>query len=207
MSTFQKISPQIRWLIRRDLQEVLKIELTSFEIPWNEEDFLHALRQRNCIGMVAEWDGTIVGFMLYELHKSKLHILNFAVHRDFRRFGVGSAMVARLLEKLSAQRREEISLHIRESNLDAQLFFKSHDFRAVNVLRNFYEDTEEDAYYMRHRIGSPDEPYAPRNRMAQYFEPDVMENHVDDLDLEFDEVEPYYGDEDDEDDYEGYNPC
>jgi len=40
--------PQIRWLIRRDMTEVLEIENASFEYTWNEEDFLHCLRQRNC---------------------------------------------------------------------------------------------------------------------------------------------------------------
>ena len=41
---------QIRWLIRRDMDEVLSIEQGSFEYPWTEEEFLCCLRQRNCIG-------------------------------------------------------------------------------------------------------------------------------------------------------------
>ena len=36
-----------------------------------------------------------------------------------------------------------------ETNLPAQLFFKSVGFRAVSVLRKFYEDTPEDAYLMQ----------------------------------------------------------
>lgn len=31
---------QIRWLIRRDMNEVLEIEKDCFAIPWSEEDFL-----------------------------------------------------------------------------------------------------------------------------------------------------------------------
>ena len=75
----QAVSVQIRWMIRRDMPEVLKIEHESFEFNWTEEDFLACLRQRNCIGMVAEHDNRVVGFMIYELHKTRLHILNFAV--------------------------------------------------------------------------------------------------------------------------------
>ena len=33
----------------------------SFEFPWSEEDFIRCLRQRNCIGMVAEHDEQVVG--------------------------------------------------------------------------------------------------------------------------------------------------
>ena len=83
----QAISVQIRWMIRRDMPEVLRIENDSFEFNWTEEDFLACLRQRNCIGMVAEYDGRVVGFMIYELHKTRLHILNFAVAPGFRQIG------------------------------------------------------------------------------------------------------------------------
>jgi ribosomal-protein-alanine N-acetyltransferase len=142
----------IRWMIRRDMPEALAIETDSFEFPWCENDFLRCLRQRNCIGMVAEHDDRVVGFMIYELHKSRLHILNFAVSSCFRRSGVGRQMVTKLIGKLSTQRRNRILLEIRETNLAAQLFFRSCGFRAVSVLRDFYEDTPEDAYLMQYRF-------------------------------------------------------
>ena len=50
---------QIRWLIRRDMDDVLAIERASFQFPWTEEEFLCCLRQRNCIGTVAELDHRI----------------------------------------------------------------------------------------------------------------------------------------------------
>ncbi|TSC63806.1 MAG: ribosomal-protein-alanine N-acetyltransferase, partial [Parcubacteria group bacterium Gr01-1014_106] len=79
----------IRWMIRRDMAEVLQIERKSFDYSWTEDDFLLCLRQRNCIGNVAEWNDTVVGFMVYELHKTSLHVLNFAVAPQFRRQSVG----------------------------------------------------------------------------------------------------------------------
>ncbi len=141
----------IRWMIRRDMSAVLEIEGHSFEFPWSEDEFIRALRQRNCIGMVAELNEVVVGFMIYELHKNRLHILNFAVHSDYRRNNVGSSMVEKLVSKLSYQRRSRILLEVRETNLPAQLFFKKVGFQAVSVLRDFYEDTTEDAYVMQLR--------------------------------------------------------
>ncbi|MBN1591090.1 MAG: ribosomal protein S18-alanine N-acetyltransferase [Pirellulales bacterium] len=138
-------------MIRRDMLEVLDIEAESFEFPWLEEDFIRCLRQRNCIGMVAEHNDCVVGFMVYDLSKTRLHLLNFAVARDFRRYGVGSQMISKLVGKLSSQRRTRIVLEVRETNLAAQLFFRSNGFRAVSVLRDFYEDTPEDAYLMQYR--------------------------------------------------------
>ena len=141
----------IRWMIRRDMPSVLAIEESSFEFPWSEEEFIRCLRQRNCIGMVAERDDEVVGFMIYELHKNRLHLLNFAVDPELRRTEVGRSMIDKLVSKLSMDRRNRIVLEVRETNLDAQLFFRQLGFRAVSVLRDYYEDTTEDAYVMQYR--------------------------------------------------------
>lgn len=169
-SSAPQLDVQIRWLIRRDMPEVLNIEQQSFEYSWTEEDFLCCLRQRNCIGMVAERDHEIVGFMIYELHKSRLNILNFAVANRVRRQGVGSQMVMRLVDKLSQQRRKEILLEVRERNLDAQMFFKQQNFRAVRVLRSHYDDTCEDAYIMQFRLDRADASlgFSPTNRISEF---------------------------------------
>jgi ribosomal-protein-alanine N-acetyltransferase len=147
----KKSCVHIRWMIRRDMPSVLDIEKASFEFPWSEEEFIRCLRQRNCIGMVAESNEEVTGFMIYELDKNRLHLLNFAVHPRFRRSGVGRAMIEKLVSKLTHQRRSRITLEVRETNLDAQLFFRELGFRATSVLRQFYEDTPEDAYMMQYR--------------------------------------------------------
>ena len=163
----QEVRVHIRWMIRRDMPEVLDIEAESFEFPWLEEDFIRCLRQRNCIGMVAEHDDRVVGFMIYELNKTRIHVLNFAVAAEYRRRGVGTQMVAKLIGKLSSQRRTRIMLEVRETNLPAQLFFRDSGFRAVSVLRDYYEDTPEDAYLMQYRY-RPERPavFQPTNRIA-----------------------------------------
>jgi len=162
----------IRWMIRRDMPEVLQTEQLSFEFAWTEEDFLRCLRQRNCIGMVAEHGEQVVGFMIYELHKTKLHILNFACHPSWRRGGVGAQMIGKLVTKLSSHRRTRITLEVRESNLAAQLFFRKMEFRALRVLRSFYEDTGEDAYYLEYRFAgdTSEDTEESVNRIAQFEE-------------------------------------
>jgi ribosomal-protein-alanine N-acetyltransferase len=167
----EQVRVHIRWMIRRDMPEVLRAEQESFEYSWTEEDFLRCLRQRNCIGMVAERGEKVVGFMIYELHKTKLHILNFAVHPDYRRMGIGSQMVAKLISKLSSHRRTRITLEVRETNLAAQLFFRHEGFLALKVLRGFYEDSGEDAFLMQYRFAgdsSEDEDEVVNNRISQY---------------------------------------
>lgn len=158
MEAKTKARVHVRWMVRRDMAPVLEIERESFEFPWREEDFVRVLRQRNCIGMVAEYCNPklpenqleVAGCMVYEMDKTRIHLLTLAVAPEFRRRGVGSQMVDALVKKLSTQRRRRITLEVRESNLPAQLFFRTAGFRAVSVLRDFYDDTDEDAYLMEY---------------------------------------------------------
>ena len=81
-------------------------------------------------------------------------------------------MVSKLIGKLSSHRRTRITLEVRETNLPAQLFFKDQGFRAVRVLRTFYEDSGEDAYMLQYCLGGDagEEGVETANRIAQYEE-------------------------------------
>ena len=134
----------IRWMLRRDLPEVLEIEKGSFEFPWSDEDFYRCLRQRNCVGMVAEHGERVIGFMIYELHKTRLHVMNFAVHPEYRRRRIGAQMSDKIKGKLGVLAKS--TLDVRESNVDAQLFWQSMGYMATEVYRGFRDDSPEDAY-------------------------------------------------------------
>lgn len=141
----EKVRVHIRWMIRRDMAEVLDIERTVFQFPWFEEEFIRCLRQRNCIGMVAEAAEQVVGFMIYELHKTRLELLNIAVSKNNQRRCVGRQMIEKLIGKLSLQRRLKIKVPVRETNLSAQLFFRRMGFVALGLEPDFYEDSPEPA--------------------------------------------------------------
>jgi ribosomal protein S18 acetylase RimI-like enzyme len=142
----QKVS--IRWLIRRDMPAVLKLQ-ESLEFPWEEADFFDALGNSNCIGMAADANGTVVGYMIYELYREYFYIEHLAVRADLRRQKIGTQLVGLLLDRLNPQRRTCINTNVRESDLPTQLFFKNLDFRAT-LIRDYYET--EDSYYFKHRL-------------------------------------------------------
>ncbi|TXH40460.1 MAG: GNAT family N-acetyltransferase [Desulfurellales bacterium] len=160
----------IRWLIRRDLPEVLQIENGSFDDPWTEAEFLEVLKQRNCIGMVAELSNQVVGYMIYELKKTTLRIMSFAVSPKYRRMGIGKAMFQRLKDKLSQQKRSSFETVVKESSLDALLFFKSQGMRAVKIHKDYY--VTEDGYRMRFSLK---DTAMPVNRISAYFSDEACE--------------------------------
>ena len=157
----------IRWLIRRDMESVLAIEADSFEFPWPEEEFIKRLRQRNCIGMVAEWDEEIAGYFLYEMHRTHYTLINFAVHPDMQMVGVGRRMMEKMQDKLSNERRSRMTMVLREKNLDGHLFLRAMGFRAVDVLRDWWDGCDEDAYVFEYRHGGR---VSWTNRIATFYQ-------------------------------------
>lgn len=154
-SKSSKTWPQIRWMIRPDLAGVMDIE-RDMSHPWTEEQLLETLRLRNCIGMVAELNDTIIGVMAYELLKGELRVLRFSVRTDFQRRAVGREMMSKLIEKLSTQRRQIISTEVRESNFEGQLFLKA-GFMATDIWRGHFEDPDEDAYRFEYQMKQCDD--------------------------------------------------
>lgn len=141
-----------RWLIRRDIPEVLRIEQENFEFPWTKEEFVQCLRQKNCLGIVAEHEAEIVGYMIYELHKSRLDLLNLAVEKSLHRHSIGTQLIDRLKDKLSQSKRTSLRVEVRETNLAAQCFLRDLGFKVSKVFSDHYEETDEDCYLMQWEV-------------------------------------------------------
>lgn len=143
----------VRWMIRADIPAVLDIESRSFQHPWSEEEFIRVLRKPNCIGMVIEDESeTVRGYMIYELHKNRFHLLSLAVHPDHWRKGFARRMIKTLAGRLTCNRRTRILCEIRECNLAAQQAFRAMGFKAVSILKEFFDDSDEDAYVFQYKM-------------------------------------------------------
>ena len=169
MNLFQgkEVHVQVRWMVRRDFDKVLAIEEECFEFPWTEQEFRQCLQQPNCLGMVAEHEGRIVGFVIYETPKNRIFVTNIAVDPKFQRHGIARQMIQKLVTKMICQQRHKIGIEIRETNLSALLCFRALGFRAATILKNFYENQSEDAYVLQYRFGKEhvDPVYAPASRV------------------------------------------
>lgn len=138
----------IRWMIRRDMPQVMEI---GNELGWTEDDFMRQLRQRNCIGMVAERFESLLGYMLYELHEGKIELVNIAVHPDHRRSRIGSQMITKAKRRLITHNRSKLFASVSDANLSAHLLFKFNGFKPLpvvdrDVYRFVYETNGEDEH-------------------------------------------------------------
>jgi len=131
---------KIRFLSRKDMEEVLNIELDCYPSnPWTKNDFHLVLRQPISQAFVAIYKTDIVGFLVYEMQPGKLEILNMCVPPEIQRCGVGTALMDRLKIGLGLKERSRIVVLVRETNLDGQLFLNMQGFIATAILEDYYK--------------------------------------------------------------------
>lgn len=149
-----RLRVHLRDMVPRDLQYVLPIEQASFDEPWRYQDFKAFLQNSANRAVVAEYGSRICGYAAFELRPCAVELVNIAVWPDCRRMGVGSQILTHLYRKATYHNRRRIVLQVRETNLDAQLFFRAAGLRCTRTLRNEYADIGEDAYFFERRCSA-----------------------------------------------------
>jgi len=159
VSCGQNQSSDVSWLTGRDMCGLMRLLDESFAEPMTEEEVIRRLRKRDSVALVAKdmRTGNLQGVVFYQLGSlPSMKILLLAVSPECRRKGVGSMLVGKLLGKL-CERRHFITVCVPETNLRAQVFFRSLGFRAEGILKEWFDyyGGYEDAYVMRlHKDGS-----------------------------------------------------
>lgn len=143
--------PRTRWLIRADMPSVLEIEQLCYPSPWDEDDFVQVLRQRNCIGQVVEINDEVCGFLLYELKLHSLRIINIAVHPSCQQRGLGAKLLSIVTRKLNFERRPVAEAFVWDANLQGHKFFARNGFRCTGVREAFFDDGS-DAYHFAYDL-------------------------------------------------------
>ena len=138
-----------------DIAEILKIEKVSFASPWSKNNFLNELRNKSSYSFVARINldnhEIVAGYIILWIICNEAHILNIAVHPDFRRMGIGRKLLIYAAECSSMNNVEEIYLEVRISNIHAINLYEGLGFISVGIRPNYYMDSgdnKEDAVIM-----------------------------------------------------------
>jgi ribosomal-protein-alanine N-acetyltransferase len=131
-----------------DVPRVLEIERMSFTSPWSEAAFLQEIHKHYALSQVAEFRHEVIGYMCANYLFDEGHILNLAVHHDFRRQGVATFLMKDALNILKEKGCRFCYLEVRVSNLAAKTFYERLGFRLVAFRKRYYVSPEEDAALM-----------------------------------------------------------
>lgn len=139
---------EIREMREADLATIVEIENISFSTPWSSYSFKKEIYKPYSIPKVAVINNRIVGYICVERIIDEAHILNLAVHPDFRKMGIGSLLVSNILDELRTTGCRYVYLEVRASNVAAKKLYERFGFEVVGIRKHYYIRPEEDAYVM-----------------------------------------------------------
>ena len=137
-----------------DLPEILSIETASFKTPWSEPLFYNEIFKTISVLRVAKIDGRVVGYLCANIIIDEGHILNLAVHPEYRRLGIASALIKEMIDIMRDRDCRSIFLEVRVSNEQAMKMYEKFGFSLLGTRKNYYVSPVEDAVLMVHRLSS-----------------------------------------------------
>ena len=142
---------ELRRLTLPDLAAIERIEQRAYPTPWSRSMFASELAKSSsiCLGAVDTDEGdALVAYLIISRYADAWHVMNVAVHEDYREQGVATMLLGRLFELTAGDRRRGYTLEVRVSNSGAIKLYEKLGFVARGIRRGYYTDTREDALIM-----------------------------------------------------------
>jgi ribosomal-protein-alanine acetyltransferase len=138
-----------------DLEALCELERLCFgREAWSRVSVQAELDAGNRVVLAAELgdgagDGRAVGYASTSLAGASADLLRIAVHPDFRRAGLGRALLAATLDALPRTGCEEILLEVHAANAPALRLYEAYGFERISVRRGYYDGGRSDALLLR----------------------------------------------------------
>jgi len=135
------------------IDDIMTVENLSFKIPWSRQsitdEFLH---NEKAVYFCALIKGRAVGYAGMWQVCDEGHITNIAVHPEFRRSGIGSALMEALIAEADRRGLAALTLEVRKSNHSARSMYEKYGFKDGGMRKAYYADNNEDAIIMWKRL-------------------------------------------------------
>lgn len=131
------------------IPQIAELEKLCFNDPWSENSIASELGNKLALWLVAEHEGQILGYVGSQTVLGETDMMNIATHPDFRKQGIGTALIRALIVELSAQGSHSLMLEVRASNESAISVYEKMGFIQVGIRKNYYRNPKEDALILR----------------------------------------------------------
>lgn len=145
----------LRRMKEEDLPNVLEIEQVSFPNPWHKKTFIGEILNHPISFPLVVVHGVqerVMGYIIFWHIHDEVQINNIAVHPDFRRMGIGEAVVNMVLSKVKMEGARFITLEVRPSNFAARALYNKLGFEVLGIKENYYIRPLEQAFIMGKRL-------------------------------------------------------
>ena len=136
----------IRLAERRDVPELLVIEVAQFPEPWSRTMLLDEITNvENRRYTVAVESKSIIGYLGVMFVMDELHINTIGTLPGNEGRGVATSLMDEAWQDAKGRGIARATLEVAVSNERAQALYGRYGFRPVGIRKNYYERVQEDA--------------------------------------------------------------
>ena len=128
---------------------IAEMEKLCFSDPWSVNSITAELNNPLSLWIVAMDEDKLVGYVGSQSVMGWSDMMNLAVLPEYRRMGIGEALVEALTEKLKEKENTCLALEVRASNDPAIALYHKLGFVQVGRRPNYYRNPKEDALILR----------------------------------------------------------
>ena len=128
--------------------QITDIENSSFPVPWSLNAFEEEVKNSISNLWAVIVDKKLVAYICFWMFDEEIHLLNIAVHPEYRNKGFGKYLIEHLIEVGSEEGISHIWLEVRPSNIPALQMYRQFGFSGVGCRKSYYSDSGEDAIIM-----------------------------------------------------------
>ena len=131
------------------IPQIAELEKLCFHDPWSENSITSELDNKLSCWLVALDKDQVVGYVGSQTVLGETDMMNIAIHPDYRKQGIASALINALIETLKERGSHSLMLEVRSSNEPAKSLYFKIGFESVGIRRNYYRNPKEDALILR----------------------------------------------------------
>ena len=126
------------------INEIIEIEKEAFSEPWTLDTYRELDRNYNTHMYIYYEEKEVIAYAVFLDMVDVFELVKIAVKKEFRGKRYGAKFLTDIIDKFD----KNIFLEVREKNISAIKLYESTGFKRVNIRKNYYRDTGENAVIM-----------------------------------------------------------
>ena len=133
----------LRYATSEDIESIAALEPLIFIDPWSEEMIRGDIEAKITKYLVAELDEKIIGYLGYWLVIDECSINNVGVLPEYRKQGIGSIILEKVLKETETLGAKTWVLEVRAGNDPAISLYEKYGFSRAGLRKRYYENGED----------------------------------------------------------------
>jgi len=134
---------EVSYMTKTDVDSISKILQSEFDDFWNVNILESEILNPESIYIIAKRNNEIVGFAGIWDDTYNMHITNIAVKKSYRKKGIGSILLKKLIQITKEKSKESITLEVNELNEVAINLYLKNNFKILGKRKKYYNGVND----------------------------------------------------------------